>query len=401
MKAPGFTACVLVSVLATAPAHAQETTVLTGSVRAGYWSSTRDLDAKSHVGVGTLWVKAEHRPADRLALLVDGWVSLRRDQQGFEDAGDIREAFADLRLGPVDLRVGRQIIAWGRADGINPTDQLTGKDIARLVPEDDERRLGTTAVRAGYFRGGFSASGFWLPEFRPGRLPLPSRPGDPAIVQKFPSWPGSQFALRLERTGGAIDWSLSHFRGVDLSPDLGPGRLTHHRIKVFGADLAANLGRFGLRAEAAYTRTQDPDGRDPAVKNPFVFVVVGVDRTLREQLNVNLQYLFRFVERVTPVGEVGSVAHQQATLSSQTQRFQHGASLRIANTWLRETLTAELAAAGYVQPWGLTLNPKVTYLASDRWKVLFGAEVFRGSRSSVFGMLRPNSAVYVDVRCSF
>ena len=57
----------------------------------------------------------------------------------------------DVRLGRLDVRAGRQIIAWGRADGVNPTDNLSGQDLTLLVPDDVDRRLGTTAVRASYY----------------------------------------------------------------------------------------------------------------------------------------------------------------------------------------------------------------------------------------------------------
>ena len=70
--------------------------------------------------------------------------------------GELREAFVDVRLGRLDLRAGRQIIAWGRADGVNPTDNLSGQDLTLLVPDDDDRRLGTTAVRASYYVGDVS-----------------------------------------------------------------------------------------------------------------------------------------------------------------------------------------------------------------------------------------------------
>ena len=62
--------------------------------------------------------------------------------------GVIREAYLDLSHGPLDLRIGKQIIAWGRADRINPTDNLTPRDYTLLVPDDDDQRLGTPAVKA-------------------------------------------------------------------------------------------------------------------------------------------------------------------------------------------------------------------------------------------------------------
>jgi hypothetical protein len=390
---------------------------ITGSVRAGYWSSTRSLDAEDHLGAGMIWVKSTRRVSSRISFLVEGWTALR-GPAGYGDAtGELREAFVDLRLGKLDVRAGRQIIAWGRADGLNPTDNLTGEDLTLLAPDDDDRRLGTTALRASYYLGGVSVSGFWLPEFRGHRFPLPPTPGA-TLVRDRPEWPGDQWALRVEQTGRAVDWSASYFRGRDLTPDLGvqlataiPDReatiaLSHHHVEVFGADMAANLGRIGLRAEGAYVDTEDGAGRDPFTKNPFLAVVVGGDRTFREYLNLNVQYLYRFVRghRTLRPGlsptEAG-VAELQAVLNSQATRVQHGASFRVSYKWLRETLEGECAAAGFFGPDGLALRPKVTYAVTDDWKVLVGAELYRGDSSSVFGLLRPNSTAYLEARWSF
>jgi hypothetical protein len=215
-----------------------------------------------------------------------------------------------------------------------------------------------------------------------------------------------------------VDWSASYFRGRDLTPDLGvplpPAisdretaiMLSHHRLHVFGADMATNLGRIGLRAEGAYVGTEDHDGRDPFTKNPFLFVVVGGDRTFWEYLNVNVQYVFRSLRRDDVAHtELSSteagVAALQAVLNSQTTPVQHGASFRVSHKWLRETLEGECAAAGFFGPDGLTLRPKITYAMTDHWKFLAGAELYRGDSASIFGLLRQNSTVYLEGRWSF
>lgn len=389
---------------------------ISGSVRAGYWSSTRNLDQEDHLGAGMIWVKSTRRVSPRFSFLIEGWTALHGPGDG-DATGELREAFVDLRFGSLDIRAGRQIIAWGRADGINPTDNLTGEDLTLLAPDDDDRRLGTTVLRASYYLGDVSVTGYWLPEFRGHRFPLPPAPGF-TLVHDHPEWPADQWALRVEQTGRAVDWSVSYFHGRDLTPDLrarleavAPSReaaivLSHHRIRVFGGDMAANLGRVGLRAEAAYVDTEDGAGRDPFTKNPFLFVVVGGDRTFREYLNLNVQYLFRFVrgQRTSQTGlsptEAG-VAELQGILNSQATRVQHGASFRVSHKWLRETLEGECAAVGFFGPDGLALRPKVTYALTDRWKVLLGAEIYRGESASVFGMLRPNSTGYLEARWGF
>ena len=387
---------------------------VTGSVRAGYWSSTRNLDDASHLGEGMLWLKTSHRRSERLSFLAEGWVALRGPLSDGDATGELREAYVDLRLGKLDLRAGRQIIAWGRADGINPTDILSGQDFGLLAPDDADRRLGTTAARASYYVGDVSVMGVWLPEFRGHEFALPAPPPGIQIVQGGRRWPGNQWAVRAEQTGRAVDWSISYFRGKDMAPDLGVSgaddgdaiRLSHHPVRVFGADMATNVGRFGLRAEGAYVQTADSQGRDPYTKNPYLFIVSGLDRTFGGLLNVNVQYLFRYVRKDPPVPseatDFGSVvAAQQAIVNSQARRTQHGASLRIAYKWLHETLETECATAAYAEPSGATLRPKVTYAVTDHWKALVGAEIFRGEAASAFGLLRSNTTGYLELRWSF
>jgi hypothetical protein len=51
-------------------------------------------------------------------------------------AVDLREAYVNAYLGPLDLRIGQQIIVWGRADALNPTNNLTpacGRSCASLL----------------------------------------------------------------------------------------------------------------------------------------------------------------------------------------------------------------------------------------------------------------------------
>jgi hypothetical protein len=382
---------------------------LTGAVRAGYWSSSRNLDAENHLGAGMLWLKSSRRLSNRVSFLAEGWTSLRGPLEGRDTAGELREAYVDLRLGRLDVRTGRQILAWGRADGVNPTDNLSGQNLTLLVPDDVDRRLGTTAIRASYYLGDVSVAGVWLPEFRAHEFSLPAPPSGVSLLRDAPRWPGNQWALRVEQTGRAIDWSVSYFKGRDTSPDLdvvaGAVRLSHHQLRVLGGDMTANLGRFGLRAEAAYVRTDDTDGRDPFTKNPFVFVVAGADRTFGGRLNVNVQYLFRWVMKDPEAGlktrNHEDVAVQQAILNSQTRPAQHGASFRIGYKWLHETLEAEVAAAGYAAPSGAALRPKVTYALTDHWKVIGGAEIMRGETASLFGLMRRNSTVFSELRWSF
>jgi hypothetical protein len=120
---------------------------------------------------------------------------------------------------------------------------------------------------------------------------------------------------------------------------------------------------------------------------------------------LNLQYIGRvvlnFLEPADTTSSVRELAVQQAILSSQSRRVQHGASMRSSVKWLHETLETELAAMTWAAPRGVVLRPKVTYALSDRVLISSGGELYRGSEQSLFRMLRPNSTGYLEARWGF
>lgn len=394
----------------------KETIGLTGSVRLGYWSATRDLDGKRPIGSAMLWAKAKRDFSPRVSAFSEAWLASRGPVDHGETRGELREAYLDMKLDRFELRVGRQIFAWGRADAINPTANLSGEDLTLLTPDSEDRKTGTIAIRSRYFLPhSLSISGIWLPEFRPTRFPFPDLGSATTFVMENRHWPANQFAFRIEQTGASMDWSASYFEGYDLLPDLSVEKgllaseqikISHHRLRVIGTDVATNVGHYGLRAEGAYAITDNFSGRDPFLKNPYIFFILGGDRTYGGELNVNLQYIFRFVVNHADAsspgdGFVNMVANEEAIIANQTSEVQHGASARIGDKWLHETLEGEVGFVGYFGPRGILVRPTLTYSFSDHWKTIIGGEVYQGDDRSIFGLLQSNSVGYVEARFSF
>jgi hypothetical protein len=367
------------------------------------------------LAVAALWLKAAPQLGPHASLFIEGWVMNQQLFRREETTGELRAAYLDVSLSSLDLRLGKQIIAWGQADRINPTDNLTPRNFTRLFTEDDDQRLGTVAFKATYYFRGLALTGVWLPDFESDTIPLRRPPPAFTLHEREPGETLAQGAIKLGQSGKAVDWSVSYFDGFDLFPDLGIERigpagvdllLRNHRIRVIGTDVATTLGRYGLRGEAAYTFTADSGGNNPAVKNPFLFLVVGGDRTFFTYLNVNLQYLFRVIVNFHSLFKIQdplqqAVAIQQAVQTNQLDRIQHGVSLRISHKWFNETLEGEIVRVFAFTQGGYVLRSKLSYAVTDRWKVVIGADVFRGPRPSFFDNLRKNSAAYTELRWSF
>jgi hypothetical protein len=331
------------SSLDTGSASWREKIGLSGSFRLGEYYRDRSFSTEKGFLNGSVWGSLKPPEIAGFKPAID----LRAQGQNLTRSSSIdvnlREAFVEKSVGPFDFRVGRQIIVWGRADKVNPTDNLTSRDFSLLVTDDEDQRSGPFAAQAIYNVDSWRITGIWQPEWRPPVFPLGALPPGVSFSYGSPQTPHEQFSLKLDNSGGAIDWSFSFFHGVDRTPDLkvlssgAAGillELNFQKIDVLGADFATNLGSFGVRGEASYTRTQDRQGADPLTKNSNLFVVLGADRSFYETLNINAQYLYRHTER-EHVGAAGEhqfsptlAKHARRKLENQPQSYERDSRVR-------------------------------------------------------------------------
>jgi len=61
---------------------------------------------------------------------------------------NLREAYVNTYVGRFDFRFGHQIVAWGRADGFNPTNNITPQNMLVRSPDEDDRREGNFLIRS-------------------------------------------------------------------------------------------------------------------------------------------------------------------------------------------------------------------------------------------------------------
>jgi hypothetical protein len=407
-------ACVLALLLG---AHAPRTSAaggegptIDGNVRLGWFGSSRDLDAR-----------------DDLATL-SGELSLRQsigDNQRFdvkvraiaEDAfGDRRnrvdwmQATWFLRTERVDVRVGKQKVRWGKADGINPTDFFTPIDYTVLLPLEDDRYEAIPAVRADvHVNETDSVSLVAARGFTPTRTPWP-KPSPFAVSDDEPSdW---QVGVRWLHTGERLDWSLSAFRGDATLPLLhaeatpsGDAAFVRHyaRLDALGADIARNFGGFGFRAEAAYYRRRAGQGRQSATSG--YMLVAGVDRSL-DNWNINVQGVLQHTpDWRDPARETNAfrrlAATRNAILHGQQKRTMVGMTARIAANWRHDTLQTELLLVANASPRSVFARPMLTYALNDRLKLRAGYEHYAGDDDTYFGALKRNRTGFLEWQLSY
>jgi hypothetical protein len=244
--------------------------------------------------------------------------------QSRSPALDFEEAFLDVGLKDLDLRIGKQKLAWGKLDRFQAVDVLNPERFNDpFLLEENERKIGTPAVLASYFPPfgeELRASLVWIPQYFPFRFSrqgerwfppaatppsvfevpegiflLPNGEPNPAFSVPIafrtrnvapPDFKlrNSGYGLRLGGFAGGLDYDLYFYHGFDSQPafelsvearaDPDPAsplgldfsgatelQPVFRRIDLWGADGAYAWGPVTMRAEAAYVRGR-PFSRD-------------------------------------------------------------------------------------------------------------------------------------------
>jgi len=365
-----------------------------------------------------------------------------------EGTFDLHEAFANVYLGPLDIRFGHQIIAWGRADAFNPTDNLTPRDMRVRSPNEDDRRAANLAIRTWLNFPPLRWEIIYIPFYAPSHFPSFALPGPIAFTE--PDYPDTDFehgiaATRLNFELAKVDFSVSYLFGYATFPGLGFVELRYlqdpielavafraYQQHVAGADFSTAIGDlFGLRGEVAYRHTLK-SGKSEHVPLPDLQYVLGVDREFGD-VSIIVQYVGRTVfdwEKLPDpkdiVGQLpprelleqlmanpivaGAIVADIRTeirrntrmIAGQTTRFSHALTARVAWNLLQETLTLELLGFYNFSTEEWILMPKITYSIADGLKASAGAEIYGGPDGTMYGTIdQIMSAGFLELKAYF
>jgi hypothetical protein len=360
-----------------------------------------------------------------------------------QNVAELREAYADAYLGPIDLRLGKQIIVWGRADALNPTNNLMPFDIRVRSPIEDDRRLGNVAARASLHLGPVRLEGVWIPLYLPSELPDLPLPqyvsfGDPTNPRN--ELRNTLSAARLHLELPAFEMSVSYVHGFAPLPGLFMQSLTidpntpsvivsrtAYDQQVLGFDFSTALGSvLAVRGEAAYRLPTDYKNRYFAAR-PDLQYVLGVDRSFGP-VSVIAQYMGRYVlDWQKEEGAAGPVdpsslkmmpsdtakkfardiivavlKQTNQMLFSQTARVQHLATARLEWLTAHDTLSISLLGLYNFTTREWLAEPKIGYHLSDALVAYVGGEIFHGPSGTLFGVIDELlSAGYAELRYTF
>jgi hypothetical protein len=359
-----------------------------------------------------------------IGKLVDYWI-------------EPRSAYVDLNgfiLKNLDLRVGHQIVTWGTADMLNPTNFLNPYDLSD--PFAFDRTMANTMLKGTYFINDVTITGVLAPFFKPSRLP----PDAAVLISAFDATnmpiPGmslndmSDTVILPEKNArnmsGAIktaakifdfDLSVSYYYGYDHLPQPtalslipydatnpfsfnGKLNLEYYRIQGIGFDVAGAILDVGVWGEAAVIIPEEVktgisvatplgsiDSSVIAVKDePFVKFVIGGDYTFKGGWYVQAQYLHGFMNEIGKdnLGNYAMIALEKRFINDElTIRLAGGGEMRDSDT---------LAFFGM---------PEISYKPGNGVEVALGAHIIDGDEGTMFNRWNDRDDIYLTLKKSF
>jgi len=378
-------------------------------------SYSRDTSFQTQQGyfVSGLWLN--FRPKEMLGFnfYIDGYVQGQNLNRNNYSVGDLREFYIDRSIGWFDMRIGRQIISWGRADKINPTDVWSLSNLNLLVSDDEDQKTGLLTSQFAFNFSNIKIITLLQSEWRSPGFPVTPLPAGITISHLNPDTSQSQYGLKVDYSGGSFDGSLSYSHVIDKTPDLSVVSMNagvqlgflYSMVDVYGFDFAKTIGQYGIRSECAYTKTLDISGTNGLIKNSNTYCVFGGDRTF-DTFNFNIQIIYKRVDNFQNVARISDpnlqyLAIQENIISNQITEETNGLSLRISDKGFNDKLESELTVVSWWKYGDCLVRPKLKYSFSDSFRGAIGAESYAGPSVSYFGRLKDISRVFLETRYLF
>ena len=325
---------------------------------------------------------------------------------------ELREAYLEYAAESWDFRIGRQIIIWGKADGVQITDVISPMDLTEFLARDyDDIRMPVDAFKFRYLRDQVNFEFIWVPNFQGAVLPSGDNPwavgtefpADLNVTYENPLIPekklsNSEFGGKISFYLPGIDLALSSLCTWDKLPVMNQTRidddslsvrLEHHRLTFVGLEFSMPYHEFVVRGEAAYYKgkyLEPASFDDRLMKKNTINWLLGLDWSPGGNWSLSAQFADNFI-----LDYDKKILNEEHTMIS---------TLNISKELFRETLT--ISSMGY-----LGINDKdcftrssMDYALTDELHLLAGFDIFIGDKG-MFGQFKDNNETWVKAKYSF
>lgn len=321
----------------------------------------------------------------------------------------LRELYLDIFFDTMDIRIGKQQIIWGKADGVFITDIISPKDLTEfLLPDFDEIRLGVTGLKLDYYIGDSTFEIVWLPIFTPTIIPEVGSIWrvEPEQMVKIDDR-NEEITASLENSEvfGKFSYmnsfaDLEFMAGYAWDDDFAmhvsmpAGVLTitpeYHRLGIVGGSFNKVVGPFVFKGEGAYYSgkyfsTTEMTDIDKVVEKDYINYLVGVDYSLFG-VNVFAQFMQKII-----------LDYDDALVNDKTENM---VTFLASDDYINDTLNLQVFLYYDFVESDALIKPKVTYDLNDGFEIGIGANIFTGSEG-IFGQYDKNDMVFAKIKYSF
>lgn len=356
-----------------------------------------------------------------------------RDSDWDDDANfRLFDAYVNLTGQGVNLKVGNQIVRWGKTDGFSPLDNLNPEDFRDGIGgRREDRKLQIPMVNLELYPGMFTLQGIYIPFFIKSKYDdkhtdwalfdhYQEQVGTFGVVEEdlVNTFENSEAGFRLSSIVGRFDYAFSYFYthedvgsldSLNVPPGFDPVfssrvirdltrfahatnqdiRLRHDRQQIYGFAFETTLAGFGLRGDLAYTdRTSYVTEQLQRVRKPVMQYMVGADYNGPGAFYLNVQFGQIFIDdyddNILLAEELSS--NINGTIS---KGFSNG-DLKLEFRWFYD-----------FNGDGTLYNPKCIVNYWQNVTVELGVEIFDGTDAHPLGFYRDNDQVYALVEFYF
>ena len=324
----------------------------------------------------------------------------------------LRQTYLDLYFDNFDLRIGKQQIIWGKADGVFITDVISPRDLSEFIlPDFDEIRIGINALKFDYYLGNSTFETVWIPTFQPTVLPAENSIWSPKMpvfplpttfdysnAQVKNKFSNSEIAVKYSYLGSFLDFEIMSAYLWDDNPAMHifsqPDttlliKPEYHRLPLVGASFGKSVFGAVIRGEGAFyfdKKFASADMTTNGLKEKnYLHYLLGYDHNWFG-INTNLQLVQEYILDYEDDIKNDEVSTTLTFLASKT--------------FLRETLELSLFSYYGINNEDALIRPKIAYDIADGFNILLGANIFVGKKGN-FGQFDDNDMIYSKIKFDF
>lgn len=321
------------------------------------------------------------------------------------------EFYMDLNLSPLNLRIGRQFVFWGKNEWGSPEDVIIPWDYENITSEIEDYRIPLTMIQGILEVKGTRLQAIFNPVFTPNKISFSSTPFLKFEKEELPEkkisnseW-GGKFSFNIK----GWDISLCGWNGFEKFPSLyfsfdpveriPKATPEYHRLKMLGFDMEKTWGSYGIKGEFSYNQTEDKDGKNIFIKNPHWKFLAGFDWLPTEKLNLQIQYLREELLKFNPEEEKMEWLRRGFPPKIPEKIMDY--SVLIARWNPSDFISLQLVNVRNLKSkdWlGLFLG---SYEIQDALKLTGGFVLFQGEKGTTFGNLKDSSRSFIELKYSF